>query len=136
MSCIRLGCLGLRRHLAGLDTRMPSAIDFDVHSTSAVSKPSTTATAAAAFPRFCDDAALETYGTLGLHGCRCVFVGIGRSTKRWEHKTSIARVCLQRGSIGLTLAGLRSLGPPMTSVRVTSAVRIPSSTRSATTGPA
>ena len=48
-------------------------------------------------------------------------------------KTVIARVSLQRGSLGLTFAGLRALGPPVVSVSVTSAVLIPSSTRGATT---
>ena len=46
---------------------VPSVIELDVTSTSAVSEPRTTATAAADFPRFRDDAAFGTYGT---DGCR------------------------------------------------------------------
>ena len=43
---------------------------------------------------------------------------------------------LQWSSLGLTFAGLRALGPPVVSVSVTSAVLVPSTTRSATTGSA
>ena len=51
-------------------------------------------------------------------------------------ETLIVRVYLQWGSLGLTFAGLRALGPRVVSVSVTSAVLIPSSARSATTSSA
>ena len=65
MSRVRLSaddCLGLRQCFAGLDALIPRVIELGVTSTSAVSEPRTSATAATSFPRFRDDTAFGAYG--------------------------------------------------------------------------
>ena len=60
------GCLGLRQCFAGLDALVPRVIKLlGVTSTSAVSEPRTTATAATPFARFPDGGAFGAYGTDG-----------------------------------------------------------------------
>ena len=68
MSRVRLSAaspLKLRQCFAGLDALVPRVIELAVTSTSAVSEPRTTATAATDFPRFRDDAAFRAYRTDG-----------------------------------------------------------------------
>ena len=78
LSGVRLsayGCLELRPCFAGLDALVPRVMKLGVTSTSAVSEPRTTVTAATRFPRFRDDAAFGTYGTDGRRrGCWCSLV--------------------------------------------------------------
>ena len=59
------GCLELRPCFAGLDALIPRVITLGITSTSAVSEPRTTATAATKFLRFRDYAAFGAYGTDG-----------------------------------------------------------------------
>ena len=64
---------------------MPRVIELGVTSTSAVSEPRTTATAATNFARFRDDPAFEAYGTDDHRRRRgywwCVYAGIGQISK-------------------------------------------------------
>ena len=128
------GCLGLRRCFAGLDTLVPRVNKLGTR-TSTVTEPRTTATAATIFFRFRDGTAFEAYGTNGCRReCWCVYVGIDQNTKM--KMTTL--ICLKEDliSLGLTFAGIGTLKPPVTSVSVagTSAIIIPSTARSTTTG--
>ena len=77
MSRVRLsvdGCLEPRPCFAGLDALVPRVMELGVASSSAVSEPRTTATAATAFPRFLDGAAFAAYGTdCRRRGCWCSY---------------------------------------------------------------
>ena len=110
-------------------------IKLGVNSTSAVSEPSTAATAASKFPRFRDDAAFGAYGTHGrsLLYCHCVNMGIGQNAK-----PVCENIYLPNVSLGLTFAGLDAIKPPVISVSVanTSTTLMPGTTRSATTSSA
>ena len=80
------GFLGLRPRFAGLDALVPRMIKLGVTSTSAVSEPRTTATAATNFTRFRDDAVFEAYGTYSRRRRRrdyywCAYVGNCQNTK-------------------------------------------------------
>ena len=114
-------------------------VKFGVTSTSTVSRPSTTTTAATNFPRFREDATFEAYGIDGRrHGCSCVYVLIGQ-TQRRKHGNShcllYEMMYLHGVSVALTFAGLDALRPPVISVSVagTPAILIPSTVMSATT---
>ena len=100
MSRVRLPadgcCLGLIQYFAGLDAFVKRVIKLGVTRTPAVSEPRTTATAAANFPRFGDDAAFGTYGTdERCRGCSRVYVGISpnMNTKTWKHENAHSMVC-------------------------------------------
>ena len=136
------GCLKLRQCFTGLDALVPRVIKLGVTSTSTVSEPRTTATAATNFPRFRDDAAFGAYGTDGRrcdNWCVCEYW-----SKRKDENTETVTVCSARGiylhgiSLVLTFARLGALKPPVISVSVggTSTILIPSTARSTTTDPA
>ena len=60
------GCVQLCEWFAGLDALIPRVVKLlEVTSTSTVSEPRTTATAATDFSRFRDDATFIAYGTDG-----------------------------------------------------------------------
>ena len=120
---------------------------FGVISTSTVSEPRTTATAATDFTGFRDDAAFGAYDTDGCRRCRgcwCVqiYVGIGQSKKMNTRKQSLLALRedtdLAVVSLGLTFTCLHALEPPVISVSVagTSTMLIPTTARSATTSSA
>ena len=65
----------LRPCFADLDALVPRVVELGVHSTSAVSKPRTTATATTHFPGFGNDVAFGAYGTdCHLRGCWCMCI--------------------------------------------------------------
>ena len=146
MSRVRLsadGCLEPRPCFAGLDALVPRVMELCVTSSSAVSEPRTTATAATDFSRFRDRAAFGAYQTdCRGRGCSSGYTGIWlkhtRKEKRNNRCSECARMYLHGFSLGLTCASLKPLKPPVASVPVadTSAILKPSTTRSATTGPA
>ena len=118
-------------------------IKLGVPSTSStVSEPRTTSTAATRFPRFRDDAAFGTYGTDGRRRGSCVYMQALVKTHRLKHENSHLlvheRIYLHRASLELTFAGVDALRPLVISVSVagTSTMLVPSTARSATTGPA
>ena len=117
-------------------------IKFDVTSTPTVSEPRTTVAAATRFPRFRDDAAFGTYGTDGRRRGCCVYMQALVKTHRLKHENSHLlvheRMYLHRASLALTFAGVDALRPLVISVSVagTSTMLVPSTARSATTGPA
>ena len=111
-----------------------------VTSTSAVSEPSTAATAATNFPRFSDDAAFGAYGTDSRRrDCWRVYVDIGQNTKmKKKRKRSLfglredISTCV---GLGLTFASLHALRPAVGNMFVvnTSAILKPITPRSAAT---
>ena len=135
-------CLRLRQRFAGIDALVPRVITLAVTSTSAVSEPRATATAATAFSGSHDDAAFGAYGPdgrcRGCCWCVCVCVSLAK-TQRQKHENSHCLVCeriyLPDISLGLTFAGIDALKPPVIRVSVagTSTILIPSAARSATT---
>ena len=132
------GCLDLLQWFAGLNALVPRVIKLCVTSSSAVSEPSATATATTAFPRFRDNAAFDTCGTdCRRRGWWCVNMGIGQTSIKMKTRKTVT-AWSARESIdmhGLTFAGLGALKPRVISVAVagTSAVLIPSTSRSAAT---
>ena len=93
-------CLGLCQYFAGLDALVPRVIKIGVASTSTVSEPRTTATAATTFPRFRDDAAFGANGTdARRHDYWCMW--IVQNTKDENMKT--VTVWSARGSIYISL---------------------------------
>ena len=108
-----------------------------VTSTSAVSEPRTTATAATNFPRFRDDAAFGANGTdARRRGCWCMWIVQNTKDENMKTVTVVCeRIYLQGVTLGLTFAGLRALRPAVINVFVanTSTIFIPSTARSATT---
>ena len=124
---------------AGLVALVPGVKQLDVTSTSAASKPRTTATTTTDFSRFLDDAALGTYQTdCRRRDCTCVYIQTCIKTKREKARSNRSLLVQHEGvvGIGLTFAGLHALKPAVISVAVagTSAVFIPSTSRSTTTG--
>ena len=78
--------LGLIHFFAGLNALIPRVIKLGVASTSTVSEPRTTATAATNFPGFRDDAACGADETDGRRrGCWCVYVLIGQNNTHGEN---------------------------------------------------
>ena len=141
MSRVRVaidGCLGLRQCTAGLDALVPCVVKLYFPSTSAVSEPRTTATAATRFPRFRDNA---TFGACETDNPRCgywyVKMDIGQNTEIETRKQGLN--CLEeylstRFSPRLTFAGLQAIKPYVASVSIpsTSTIPIPSTAGSAT----
>ena len=81
MSNVCLFANGCLERSAGLDALAPRVINLCIARTSAVSVPSTTATATTNFPGFRDGAAFGTHGTDGRRNdCWCLHVGNGQST--------------------------------------------------------
>ena len=79
------GCLGLRPCFADLHALVPRVMELGVTSTSAVPEPRTTATTAASFPRFRNDAAFGAYRIDGRrHGWWCAYVGIGQQKEKMK----------------------------------------------------
>ena len=118
-------------------------IKLGVAGTSAVSEPRTAVTAATNFARFLHNTAFGTHGTDGRRrSCWCVYAWALVKTQRRKHENSHSlvceRICLHGVSVKLTFAGIYALGPPVISIGFagTSAVLIPSTARSATTGSA
>ena len=111
---------------------MPRVIEVGVASTSAVSEPRTTATTTSNFPRSSDDAAFGAY--CRRRDCYCVYVGIGQSTKKLDLGDDLS-IYIHGVSLGLTVAGLDALKPPVISDSVagTAAILIPSAARGAAT---
>ena len=111
-----------------------------VTSTSAVSEPRTTATAATTFPRFRDDAAFGANGTdARRRDYWCMWIVQNTKDEKMKTVTVVCeRIYLQGGSLGLTFACLDAIKPLVISFCVagTSTILIPSTTRSTTTGSA
>ena len=134
MSRVRLsadGYLEPRPCFAGLDALVPRVMELGVTSSSAVSEPRTTATAATDFSRFRDRAAFGAYQPdCRRRDCSCAYVG-NTQTQNQEKQSPLG---ITQDLHGLTFAGLESLKPPVISVSVASAsaLLIPSTARSAT----
>ena len=112
---------------------MPGMSKLCVASSATVFEPRTAATTTTASTGFRDGATSRTHGTdCRRRDCWCVYVGIGQNAKENENKSLHVRGV----SLGLTLAGPDALKPIVISVPVpgTSAILIPSTARSATTG--
>ena len=115
-------------------------IELGVTSTSAVSEPRTSATAAACFPRFRDDTAFGAYKTDSRRrGCWCAYVSLVKIIRTREQSLlGLRGIYLPDVSLRLTFAGLDALKPPVISISATnmSTILIPTTARSAATGSA
>ena len=126
--------------MADANALQPRVIKFSIVGAPAVLEPRTTVAATTHFAGFLDDAALRTHGTAQRCRDRCCW----HVTNGQTHATrktlptpilSVDNHVSTDVNLGLTSAGLHARKPAVTqtSVADTSAVLVPSTTRSATT---